>query len=76
MSPRPSPIVNHVYEMNCNYVFYRLVSQVNISWWTYVIIRLERQSVEGQEPDFVHVSMHIINKNINIVACRPTTMNE
>jgi hypothetical protein len=20
MSPRPSPVVNHVYEMNCNYV--------------------------------------------------------
>jgi hypothetical protein len=41
-----------------------------------VIIRPESLSVEGQEPDFVHVSMHIINKNINTAACRPTMMNE
>jgi hypothetical protein len=57
-------------------VFYRLVSQFNISWWAYVIIRPESLSVEGQELDFVHVSMHIINKNINTTACRPTMMNE
>jgi hypothetical protein len=57
MSPRPSPVVNHIYEMNCNYVFYRLVSQINIRWWDYVIIRLESLCVEGQEIDFVHVSM-------------------
>jgi hypothetical protein len=76
MSPRPRPIVNHVYEMNYNYVFYRLVSQFNIGWWAYVITRPESLSVEGQEPDFVHVSMHIINKNITIVVCRPTMMNE
>jgi hypothetical protein len=76
MSPRPSPIVNHVYEMNFNYVCYRRVSQVNISWWAYVIIRPESLSVEAQEPDFVHVSMHITNENINTAACRPTTMNE
>jgi hypothetical protein len=55
---------------------YRLVSQVYISWWAYVIVRLESLSVEGQEPNFVHVSMHIISKNINTAACRPTTMNE
>jgi hypothetical protein len=56
-------------------MFYRLVSQVNISWWDYVIIRPESLSVEGQEPDFVHVFMQNINKIINIVACRPTMMN-
>ena len=56
--------------------FYRLVSQINISWWDYVIIRPESLSVEGQELDFVHVSMHIINKNINTAVCRLTTMNE
>jgi hypothetical protein len=43
------------------------VSQVNINWWAYVIVRLESLSVEGQEPDFVHVSMHIINKNIKTI---------
>jgi hypothetical protein len=47
--------------MNCNHV-YRLVSQVYISWWDYVFIRLESLSVKGQEPDFVYVIMQIINK--------------
>jgi len=28
------------------------VSQVYISWWAYVIVRLESLRVEGQEPDF------------------------
>jgi hypothetical protein len=41
-----------------------------------VIVRLESLSVEGQEPDFVHVSMQNINKNINTIACKLTTMNE
>ena len=40
-----------------------MVSQVNISWWAYVIVRLESLSVEGQELDFVHVTMDIINKD-------------
>jgi hypothetical protein len=57
-------------------MYYRLVSQVYIRWWAYVIARPENLSVEGQEPDFAHVSMHNINKNINIIVCRPTTMNE
>jgi hypothetical protein len=37
-----------------------------------MIVRTESLSVEGQEPNFVHVSMQNINKNINIVACRLT----
>jgi hypothetical protein len=41
-----------------------------------VIIRPESLSVEGQETDFVHVSMQNINKNINTATCRLTTMNE
>ena len=48
MSPRPSPIVNIVYEMSFK-MFYRLVSQVYISWWVYVIVRPESLSAEGQE---------------------------
>jgi hypothetical protein len=56
MSPRPSPVVNFVYEMSCKMV-YRIVSQVYLSWWAYVIISLESLSVEGQEPNVVHVSM-------------------
>jgi hypothetical protein len=43
-------------------MFYRLVSQVYIRWWAYVIVRPESLRVEGQEPDFVHVSMQNINK--------------
>jgi hypothetical protein len=53
-------------------MFYRLVSQVYISWWAYVIVRSESLSIEEQEPDVVHVSMKNINKNINIAACSPT----
>ena len=45
-------------------MFYRLLRQVYISWWAYVIVRLERLSVEEQEPDVVHVSMENINKKI------------
>jgi hypothetical protein len=71
MFPRSSPVVNLVYEMSCK-MFYRLVSQIYISWWAYVIVRLESLSVEGKEPDVVHVSMQNINKNINAAACRPT----
>jgi hypothetical protein len=41
---------------------YRLVRQVYISWWAYVIVRLESLRVEGQELDFVHLSMQNINK--------------
>jgi hypothetical protein len=61
MSPRPSPIVNLVYEMSCNF-FYRMMSQVYISWWDYMIVIPESLRVEGQEPDFVHVSLQNINK--------------
>ena len=57
-------------------MFYRLVIQVNIIWWAYVIIRPKSLSVEGQEPDFVNVSMHIINKILNTIVCRLTTMNK
>jgi hypothetical protein len=53
-------------------MFYRLVSQVYISLWAYVIVRPESLRVEGQEPDFVPVCMQHINKNINTTACRPT----
>jgi hypothetical protein len=35
---------------------------VLISWWAYVFIRPESLSVKGQEPDFVYVTMQIINK--------------
>jgi hypothetical protein len=37
-----------------------------------VIVRPEILRVEGQEPDFVHVCMQHINKNINITVCRLT----
>jgi hypothetical protein len=53
-------------------MFYRLESQVYISWWDYVIVRLESLSVEEKELDVVHVSMQNINKNINTTACRLT----
>ena len=42
-------------------MIYRMVSQVYIRWWAYMFIRPESLRVEGQEPDFVHVMMHIIN---------------
>jgi hypothetical protein len=38
-------------------MFYRLVSQVYISWWAYVNVKPESLRVEGQEPDFLHISM-------------------
>ena len=61
MSPRPSPIVNIVYEMNCKYVLQ--ASELSyISQWAYVIVRPESLSVEGQEPDFVLVFMWNSNK--------------
>jgi hypothetical protein len=43
-------------------MFYRLVSQVCISWWAYVIVRPESLRVRGQGPDFVLVYMqkHLI----------------
>jgi hypothetical protein len=41
-----------------------------------VIVRPESLSVEGQEPAFVYVIMQNINKNINTIVCRLTTMNE
>ena len=68
MSPRPSLVVNLVYEMSCK-MFYRLVSQVYISWWAYVIVRLESLSAEGKVPDVIHVSMKNINKNIKKSMC-------
>ena len=56
MSPRPSPVVNYVSEMNCNYVlqagepsFYKLEA--------YVFVRPGSLSVEGQEPTVVYVIM-------------------
>jgi hypothetical protein len=71
MSPRMSLVVHLVYEMSCKMV-YRMVIQVYISWWAYVIVRLESLSVEGKEPNVVRVSIQNINKNINTTACRPT----
>ena len=51
MSLRPSPVVNHVSKMNCDYVLqagepslYKLVGLC--------VIRPGSLSVEGQEPDF------------------------
>jgi hypothetical protein len=41
-----------------------------------VVIRTGSLSVEGQEPNFVHVTMCIINKDKHQSASRPTTMNE
>ena len=54
MSPRLSPDVNHVDEMNCNYVV-QASEPIYISQQAYVIVRPESLSVEGQEPDFVPV---------------------
>jgi hypothetical protein len=56
-TPRTCPI----YIMYCNHV-YKLVSQVYISWWAYVLFRLESLGVKGQEPDFCYVVMQIIHK--------------
>ena len=56
-------------------MFYRLVSQVYISWWAYVIFRPENLSVEGQEPDFVYVIMQNINKKYK-QHCVQTDHNE
>jgi hypothetical protein len=41
---------------------YRLVSQVCISQWAYVIVRPESLRVGGQGPNFVPVYMRHINK--------------
>jgi hypothetical protein len=41
-----------------------------------VFIRTESLSVKGRDPNCVYAIMHNINKNINIVACRPTMKNE
>jgi hypothetical protein len=41
---------------------YRLVSQVCIGQWDYVIVRPESLRVGGQGPDFVLVCMQHINK--------------
>ena len=56
MSPRLSPVVNLMYEMNCKYVlqagepsFYKMVD--------YVFVRPGSLSVEGQEPAIVYVIM-------------------
>jgi hypothetical protein len=40
-----------------------------------VFIRLESPDAKANEPDFVYVNTHIINKNY-IVACRPSTKKE
>jgi hypothetical protein len=56
---------------------YRLVSQVCISRWAYVIVRPESLRVGGQGLDFVLVYMQkTFNKVVNTARCRPTTMNE
>jgi hypothetical protein len=41
---------------------YRLVSQVCISQWDYVIVRPESLRIRGEGPDFVPVCMQHINK--------------
>jgi hypothetical protein len=56
--------------MNCNYV-YRLVSQVFISWKTYVFIRPKSLDVKANEPIFVYVNTHIININTLLCVDRP-----
>ena len=54
MSPRPSPIVNHVLK-GIVIMIHRLVSQIFISWRLMCLIRLGILSVEGQEPAVVYV---------------------
>ena len=58
MSPRPSPILNHVWK-GIVIMFYRLVSQVFFyKMVDYVFVRRGSLSVEGQEPVVVYVIMH------------------
>jgi hypothetical protein len=59
VSPRLSPVANHVLK-EIVIMCYRLVSQVCISWWAYVIVRPESLRVGGQGPDFVLVCMQNI----------------
>jgi hypothetical protein len=54
VSPRPSPIVNHVLK-GIVIMIHRLVSQVFISWRLMCLIRPGSLSVEGQEPVVVYV---------------------
>jgi hypothetical protein len=56
-------------------MFCRLVSQVLISWWAYVLFRSESLDVKGQELDFVYVIMQIINI-IYKHRCVPTNHKE
>jgi hypothetical protein len=46
---------------DCNYV-YRMVIQVFIRWKNYVFIRMESPDAKANDPDFVYVNTHIINK--------------
>ena len=50
--------------------FYRLVSQVFISWEVCMFIRLEILDAKANEPIFVYVIMHIINKNTSLCVDR------
>jgi hypothetical protein len=54
VSPRPSPIVNHVLK-GIVVMFYRLVSQVFYNMEAYVFVRPGSLSVEGHEPFVVYV---------------------
>jgi len=65
MSPRPSPVVNMMWVESRRWLHfrdnlnmcYRLVSQVCISRWAYMIVRPKSLRVGGQGPDFVLVCM-------------------
>ena len=54
MSPRPSPVLNHVWK-GIVIMFYRMVSQDFYKLEAYVFVRLGSLSVEGQEPVVVYV---------------------
>jgi hypothetical protein len=64
VSPRPSPIVNHVLK-GIVIMFYRLVSQVLYKLVGLCVVRPGSLSVEGQEPADVFIYIYIcrmINK--------------
>jgi hypothetical protein len=61
VSPRPSPIANHVLK-EIVIMFYRLVSQVFYKLVAYVFVRTRSLRVGGQGPNFVPKCMEHINK--------------
>jgi hypothetical protein len=65
VSPRPSPIVNHVLK-GIVIMFYRIVSQVFYKLVVYVFVRPGSLSVEGQEP----VVVYVITQNKLIKICK------